>query len=148
MFRHSLGRDVNQGIRTPDCVIKSYADQLTKPSKSEEGSSTQSQEYEHYRDDELNQSFRRNDGVHDPSYRVVSLDLRAQSPELSIEKVEKAVETLDLSEGEEIDLDNDLEEYCKQPIERLPPEDTGNPAPIAQMGSLYSFGNPNPSRRE
>jgi hypothetical protein len=119
-----------------------------KPSVSDDVSSTHSHEYEHYEDNKLNQSFRKDDGlVQDPSY-VMSLDLRAQSPELSIEKVEKTVNTLDLSEGEEeIDLENDLEDYCKESPDRLLPEDSSNVA-VAQMGSLYSFGNPNPNRRE
>jgi hypothetical protein len=129
-------------------VASLVSEQSSNPSKSEEGSIAQSTEYEHYEGDELNQSFRRDEGVQDPSYQVVSLDLRAQSPELSIEKVEKAVETLDLSEGEEIDLENDLEEYCQQSTEIVPPEDSSNVAAVAQMGSLYSFGNPNPNRRE
>jgi hypothetical protein len=115
-----------------------------------EESSTQSHEYEHYENSELNQSFRRedvDDMNHSASY-MMSLDLRAESPQLSIEKVETTLNSLGLESRDE-EIDNDLAEIAQQLC-----DSTGASLPAIEarsglapgMGSLYSFGNPN--RRE
>jgi hypothetical protein len=115
-----------------------------------EVSSTRSHEYEHYEENELNQSFRKVDAnnlEHGPSY-MMSLDLRAESPQLSIEKVESALNSLDLESRDE-EIENDLAEFTLKACESAEPSFTGteDPSNVAPtMGSLYSFGNPN--RRE
>ena len=75
----------------------------------------------------------------------MSLDLRAQSPELSIKKVENVVNALEVEDAEESDLEMDLAKMNQQ----TSPSESPNGAPetaAPTMGSLYSLGNAN--RRE